>query len=232
MKTFTSLLLVNRLLNLSITSSFLLLTVFVSAQIVNTNTLYSAKSTYAINAGIEYASLSATASEKAVYINWVTVSEENNSHFEVERSLDKKAFITVAMVLDGFTASGTGKTYKFKEPAGDIKNGKTVYYRLKQVGTDNKVSYSTIMAVQMNAIVTLFPKQSAANVKSNNRNLKTSGIKDVLRINPNGQVLLSTQSDMGYINVSAEQVKLSAGIFNARMLMPEILFMNSKLLFA
>ena len=232
MKTFTSLLFVNRLLNLSFTLTFLLLTVFVSAQTVNTNPLYSTNTTHIVTAGIVYASLSATASEKAVYINWVTVSEENNSHFEVERSLDKKAFITVAMVLDGFTVAGTGKTYKFKEPAGAIKNGKTVYYRLKQIGTDNEVSYSTIMAVQMNAIVTLFPKQNASNVKSNNRKLKTSGITDVLRINTNGQVLLSTQSDMGFINVSAEQVKLSAGIFNARMLMTEMLFINSKLIFA
>lgn len=230
MKTSTSLLLVNRLLNLSITSSFLLLTAFVSAQTVNT--INSAKSTNTVTTGIEYASLSATASEKAVYINWVTVSEENNSHFEVERSLDKKAFITVAMVLDGFTATGTGKTYKFKEPVGAVKNGKTVYYRLKQIGTNNEVSYSTIMAVQMNTIVTIFPKQNASTVKLNSHKLKTSGITNVLRVYSNGQILLSKQSDMGYINVSAEQVKLSAGIFNARMLMSDMLFMKSELIFA
>lgn len=231
MKTFTSLL-VNRLLTLSFTSALLFLTVFVSAQTVNSNVLYSSNSTFTVSTGIEYASLSATASEKSVYINWVTVSEENNSHFEVERSLDKKAFITVAMVLDGFTAAGTGKTYKFKEAAGAIKNGKTVYYRLKQIGTDNEVSYSTIMAVQMNTIVTLFPKQDASNVKSNNRNFKASGITDVLRVHPNGQILLSKQSDMGFINVSADEVKPSAGIFNAQMLMTEILYMNLQTLCA
>ena len=231
MKTSTSLL-VNRLLTLSFTLVFLLLTVIVSAQTVNTGSLYTVNSNETVFAGIEYASLTATASEKAVFINWVTASEQNNSHFEVERSLDMKAFKTVAMVLDGFTATGTGKTYKFKEDAGAIKNGKTVYYRLKQVGTDNQVSYSIVMAVQMNTIVTVFSKQDAPNVKSNNPNLKASGITDVLRVDPNGQILLSKQSDMGFINVSAEQVKLSAGIFNARMLMTEMLFMNSQLICA
>lgn len=226
MKTSTSLL-VNRLLTLPLTLVFLLLTVFVSAQTVNAGSLNTVNSNKAVFAGIEYASLTATASEKAVFINWVTASEQNNSHFEVERSLDMKAFKTVAIVLDGFIATGTGKTYKFKEDAaGAIKNGKTVYYRLKQVGTDNQVSYSTIMAVQMNAIVTVFSKQDASNVKSNNPNLKTSGITDVLLCHPNGQILLSKQSDMGFINVSADQVKPSAGIFNAQMLMTQMLFMN------
>jgi hypothetical protein len=201
MKTSTSLLLVNRLLTLSITFTFLLLTIFVSAQTVNTNTDNTANSNKTVSAGVEYASLTATASDKAVFINWVTASEQNNSHFEVERSMDKKAFKTVAMVLDGFTATGTGKTYKFKEAAGEINKGKTVYYRLKQVGTDNLVSYSTVMAVQMNTTVTAFPKQDAPVVKSNT--------------NPNSQILLSKQSDTGFINVPAEQVNLSAGMFKA-----------------
>lgn len=232
MKTFTSLLLVNRLLTSSFTLTFLLLTFFATAQTVNNNTSYSANSNKTVSTGIEYASLTASASEKAVFINWVTVSEQNNSHFEVERSLDKKAFKTVAMVLDGFSATGTGKTYKFKETASAINKGKTVYYRLKQVGTDNQVSYSTIMAVQVNTSLTVYPKQDALIVKSNNRNTKATGIADVQYYYPNGQILLSKQSDMGFVNVSAEQVKLSAGIFSALVLLTDMLLMQQKLVLA
>ncbi|MBL7703466.1 MAG: hypothetical protein JNM14_14540 [Ferruginibacter sp.] len=141
---------------------------------------------------VEYASLAATANNNGVIINWVTVAELNNSHFEVERSTDMKSFKTVAMVLDGFAATGTnGKSYKFKEAVADIKNGKTVYYRLKQIDNDNQVHYSTVMAVQMNTTVTVYP---------------------------NSQTLLSKQStsSMGETKMPAvSSADLSAGILNA-----------------
>ncbi|MBK8520004.1 MAG: hypothetical protein IPL54_03710 [Chitinophagaceae bacterium] len=164
MKTFTSLL-VNRLFSSVFTLTFLFF-----AFKANALTTYSTPN----NPGIEYASLVANATEKGVFINWVTVSEQNNSHFEVERSTDSKSFKTVAMVLDGFATTGKdGKTYKFKEAAGDIRKGKTVYYRLKQIDNNNQVHYSIVMAVQMNATVTVFPKKetSISKVYTDNQSL-------------------------------------------------------------
>jgi hypothetical protein len=179
MKTSTSTLSVNRLL-----TSLFTFTLLIFAGTASAFTKY--------NTGIEYASLAATATENAVFINWVTASEQNNSHFEVERSTDMKAFKTVAMVLDGFNATGTstGKTYKFKEAAGDVKKGKTVYYRLKQIDNDNQVHYSAVMAVQMNTTVTIYP---------------------------NSQTLLSKQTtiSMGETNTSvAGSTELTTGVLN------------------
>lgn len=199
MKTFTLSLLVNRLLTPLFT-----LTLLIFAAKANAFTKYGT----ANNTGVEYASLAATANENAVFINWVTASEQNNSHFEVERSTDMKSFKTVAMVLDGFSATGTaGKSYKFKEAAGDLKKGKTVYYRLKQIDNDNQVHYSTIMEVQMNTTVTIFPK-------SNYLGLQLFNTKSVY---PNGQILLSKQTTpgMGQINQSAAgSIELTAGLLN------------------
>jgi len=181
MKTSTSSLLVNRLL----TSAFTL------ALLTFAGNAIAADKYTAVNApGIEYASLAATATDNSVFINWVTASEQNNSHFEVERSTDMKVFKTVAMVLDGFSTTGTnGKSYKFKEAAGDVKKGKTVYYRLKQIDNDNQVHYSSVMAVQMNTTVTIYP---------------------------NNQVLLSKQTiSMSQINISAAcSTELTAGVLN------------------
>ena len=200
MKTFTPSLLVNRLL----TSVFTLALLIVAAK-ANAFTKYNTVN----NTGVEYASLSATANENSVFINWVTASEQNNSHFEVERSTDMKAYKTVAMVLDGFSATGTstGKSYKFKEAAGEIKKGKTVYYRLKQIDNDNQVHYSAVMAVQMNTTVTIFPK-------SNNLGVQVFNTKSIY---PNDQTLLSKQttSGMGKINESAAgSTELTAGLLN------------------
>ena len=199
MKTFTSSLLVNRLL----TSVFTLALLIVAAK-ANAFTKYNTVN----NTGVEYASLVASANENSVFINWVTASEQNNSHFEVERSADMKAYKTVAMVLDGFSTTGiAGKSYKFKEASGEIKKGKTVYYRLKQIDNDNQVHYSAVMAVQMNTTVTIFPK-------SNNLGVQVFNTKSIY---PNGQTLLSKQttSGMGQINESAAgSTELTAGLLN------------------
>lgn len=198
MKTFTSLL-VNRLL----TSVFTLASLIFAGK-ASAFTKYSTIN----NPGIEYASLAATANDKSVFINWVTASEQNNSHFEVERSTDMKAFKTVAIMLDGFSATGTtGKTYKFKEAAGEIKKGKTVYYRLKQIDNDNQVHYSTVMAVQMNSTVTVFPK-------TNNLNAQVINTKNIY---PNSRILLSKQaiSGMGQITTTAAgSTELTAAVLN------------------
>ena len=99
------------------------------------------------SAFIKYISLTASTNGKSVFVDWVTAAEENNSHFEVERSLDLKTFKTVALVLDGFANNGKGKTYKFKETAGYLGKAKKVYYRLKQIDRDGKVSYSAVLTV-------------------------------------------------------------------------------------
>ena len=211
MKFFTSPLLVNRLLTSVLTSVSLFfagnaIALTPDQSILNIGGPVS-KHITTISTGIEYASLTANATEKAVFINWVTASEQNNSHFEVERSLDMKTFKTVAMVLDGFAATGTtGKTYKFKEDAGAVRKGKTVYYRLKQIDTDNKVHYSTVMAVQMNTTVTVFPKDEVLNTTSI-KLISTKNVAASMVENQEGQTLLSKQSiNTGIINISAAQL--------------------------
>lgn len=107
-----------------------------------------------VSTGLDLASISANATAKTVFINWVTASEADNNYFEVERSIDNKNFKTVALLLDGFAAEGTGKSYKFKEDAGEVKKGKTVYYRLKLVNQHNEVYYSDVLPVQLKTALT------------------------------------------------------------------------------
>lgn len=196
MKIFTSFLVVRLFSSLFIVASVLF------AGNANANTTYSNVN----NPGIEYASLTATATQNSVLINWVTVSELNNSHFEVERSTDMKSFKTVAIVLDGFSSTGTdGKSYKFKETAGDVSKGKTVYYRLKQIDTNNQVHYSSVMAVQLNATVTIFPNQETS----------------LERVYTNNQTLLSKQSSLGMGETKIPVAGSTAGILTAREIISE-----------
>jgi hypothetical protein len=178
-----------------------------------------------VASGVVYASIDASANEKSVIVKWVTAAEFNNSHFEVERSLDLKAFKTVALVLDGFTADGTGKTYQFKENAGEVKNGKTVYYRLKQFDNDGKVSYSTILVVKLNEAASSFmhisPNPLNDNLSINLNNIE-SGVAEIRIVSLGGQTLLSKQSiiNKGTTSIQVEGLnKLTAGMYMAQLVL-------------
>jgi len=94
---------------------------------------------------VVYQSIKVSVTAKSVILDWNTVSELGNSYFEVERSFNMTDFKTVALVLDGFTTEGTGKKYAFKENTPVAKNGRSVYYRLKQFDEYGNVSYSEVV---------------------------------------------------------------------------------------
>lgn len=195
MKTFTSLL-VNRLLRITFILTCIFILIFNKAFAIQVNN----------NPGVEYASLAASANEKSVFINWITASEQNNSHFEVERSTDMRSFKTVAMVLDGFAATGTnGKVYKFKEASGLLSKVKTVYYRLKQIDNNNQVHYSALMAVQLNCTVTVFPIKDDSN----------ANVVNVNTDHPGNLKLLSKQSTSGMDHIHIPAAVSTTGILNA-----------------
>ena len=98
--------------------------------------------------GVVYQSITVTITEKSVILDWNTISEFRNSHFEVERTSNTTDFKTVALVLDGFATEGTGKRYAFKEDVSVVKNGRVAYYRLKQFDEYGNISYSAVVKVQ------------------------------------------------------------------------------------
>jgi hypothetical protein len=125
-------------------------------------TLFSVASTSALNitspenrltsipgpTSVVYQSIIITKTEKSIILDWNTVSESGNSHFEVERSTNLNDFKTVALVLDGFSTEGSGKRYAFKEDASVAKNGRITYYRLKQFDAYGSITYSAVVKVQ------------------------------------------------------------------------------------
>jgi hypothetical protein len=76
---------------------------------------------------------------------WITASEMNNDHFAIERSLDAINFTLIGIVrASGNTISK--KSYSFIDTNPSISQS-TIYYRIKQVDTDNQITYSPIRAV-------------------------------------------------------------------------------------
>lgn len=92
---------------------------------------------------VRLVSFSANASDGIVNVQWETASEQNNSHFDIERSTDAKGFEAIGRETGQGTTSATQR-YVFvdKSPLTGVN-----YYRLRQVDTDGRTTYSKITAV-------------------------------------------------------------------------------------
>jgi len=90
-----------------------------------------------------------------VRLRWATATERDNRHFEVLRSTDGQVFSILKKVL-GHGNSTSAQEYVWLDEIRDTNS--LVYYRLRQVDTDNTGTYSPVVAVQAGAVVAgVFP---------------------------------------------------------------------------
>jgi hypothetical protein len=80
-------------------------------------------------------------------LSWVTSWERDNDRFEIQSSTNAKSFESIGCVTGKGTTKAT-QTYTFidAQPQAEL-----TYYRLKQVDTDGRFSYSKIIAIQRGA---------------------------------------------------------------------------------
>jgi len=160
---------------------------------------------------VELASFDAELIGSDGYLTWRTETEESNSHFDVERSVDGVNFVKVGEVT-GAGTTDQAQDYDFTDANIDRLGVTDVYYRLKQVDFDNDFEYSNIEVVGISGESTL----DIINVKyGSSYRLKQSfgnGIEQVDIYLPNGQLVSSTE----YGNDSIVDLKtqgLAAGVY-------------------
>ena len=96
---------------------------------------------------VELTSFKAKINGSSVVLNWSTVSETNNSGFEIEKSFNNQSFEKVGFVQGAGTTT-EGKDYSFTDTK--VVTGQ-YSYRLKQIDLDGTFSYSNIVVVSINA---------------------------------------------------------------------------------
>lgn len=96
---------------------------------------------------VELVSFTGARVGKKVNLAWQTVTELNNSGFEVERSKDDANWIKIAFV-EGYQTTNSPKFYNFTDQPGSSEK---LYYRLKQIDNDGTFEYSNV--VEMAEIV-------------------------------------------------------------------------------
>ncbi|WP_241739192.1 IPT/TIG domain-containing protein [Pontibacter beigongshangensis] len=94
---------------------------------------------------VELVSFTAEQKGAATLLKWVTASETDNSHFEVEMSASPETgFTTVGTVKSKVVNSSITTRYEYTH---QVRNAGTYYYRLKQVDLDGTHAYSNVIVV-------------------------------------------------------------------------------------
>jgi len=115
----------------------------------------------------------------AAYLNWTTMSEYNNSHFNIERKYnDEFNFVTIGSKNSKY-ADGNSQTptvYNWMDMASSDKG--PIQYRIQQTDLDNNYSYSNIIIIKPEStasfIKNVYPNPSVQNqlyIKTGNSNI-------------------------------------------------------------
>lgn len=91
-------------------------------------------------------------------LQWETATETNTARFEVERSTDGIGFQKIGTVAAAGTSSANA-SYAYTDKGAALLPTNTIYYRLRTVDKDGKVSYSQVAAIRLprNGDVMVFP---------------------------------------------------------------------------
>ncbi len=187
---------------------------------------------------VKYLSFDAVVSDNTVLLNWVTIAEINNSHFEVERSFSGNNFKTLGLVLDALVNNSDKKTYKFKDNTPELKGQTIAYYRLKQYDLDGNYSYSTVLAVRLQSptdsrvIMNVSPNPFVEKVTVR-FDATTKGIAVMKLMNISGQPVLVKETNItkGYNNLQVEGLgRLDAGIYIVQLLMNGVVIDNQRII--
>lgn len=89
-------------------------------------------------------------------LSWVTTSETNSDHFEIERSTDIKIWHKIGFVKS-FVESSVRREYRFDDST-PVRGAN--YYRLKMVDADGTFAFSTTKSLSFESVlegITLYP---------------------------------------------------------------------------
>ncbi len=95
---------------------------------------------------VELVSFTGDAKDGYVDLNWITATEVNSSHFEIERSVDATSFEKINTVNSLATNGNSNRALAY-HAIDNSPIANTSYYRLKQVDRDNSINHSNIISV-------------------------------------------------------------------------------------
>ena len=109
---------------------------------------------------VQFLSFTASCTNEGVSLDWVTASERDNSHFEIQKASNSLDFEPIEE-LEGVGTTSSESIYNFTDI---INENSTIYYRLKQVDYNGDFDYSkTVFATcaVLNTDFSVYPTVSS-----------------------------------------------------------------------
>lgn len=98
---------------------------------------------------VSFTSFYISRSDNNIALSWSTDREMNNSHYEVERSIDGREWKKIAMFLGAGTTNNVN-TYTYTDR--NISNP-VIYYRIRQVDISGRSVYSSVKTIRGNEAI-------------------------------------------------------------------------------
>lgn len=128
--------------------------------------------------------------EQAVHINWTTISETNNSHFEILKSTDAISFYPIGKIQ----GNGNSSSFKFYEFIDYQLNSAIIYYKIKQVDIDGVYEMTPVFYARTNTST-----KTSIRVFSSTGDLLFEGKKeDFFEIAPSHQLFIIQEFGKSY----------------------------------
>lgn len=156
---------------------------------------------------VKLKNFTARAEGVAAKLDWNTASEQNSSHFNVERSLDGNNF-AVAGKVNAAGNSSSSRSYNFTDNLAKVPHTGVVYYRLHMIDRDGKAAYSDIKSIRPGK-VNLGAALLQNPVSSEARVLYQAAASEKINIrvlDSRGQLVMQTAQQ---VSAGANQLKLA-----------------------
>lgn len=109
-----------------------------------------------------------------VDVIWQTIGETNSAYFDVERSYDGTTFVKIAAV-NTLVPNGGNASYRTSDHS-FLNTATTLFYRIKMVDKEGKITYSKIAAVKLDRTdeITVWPNPFIHSVSFSYKTEKTT----------------------------------------------------------
>jgi hypothetical protein len=98
---------------------------------------------------VRWVSIAAQRIKSDVQVHWQTATEQNNHHYEIERSNDGQNFVFMSRVQPASATSSYSHDYTYLDAGAAERGSPRLYYRIKQVDVDGTASYSMVTTVSV-----------------------------------------------------------------------------------
>lgn len=150
-----------------------------------------------------------------VELNWSTAMEENNSHFEVQRTQNGEEWTTIGEVSGaGFTNEVSDYLFLDENPVPGVN-----YYRIKQIDYDGFYDFSRVVVVEVHSNTPVFNVVLSPNPASDKVTVtwnKTTANASVSILDMSGKLVYSADDVSGY-KTQLDLTALNNGLYFIRV---------------